>query len=311
LAVLPFEQVEAWERHRDGVIRSLTPVGTLEEALALRVALCLWRLQRVAVYEAATATAAIESVADEIARHQTGDPIAILVEASSKDLRQLGKAEEELDKVRGHLQGREEELAILQLLADRADDATLVDGGAAGNVLEEADNSVPRDEDDMAGGFDISEAAFLVRVGVPEDELDAPWDWQGWTAGMVRRGIALVAAHAEYPADKLLSRMAATNREYIEEKRHEVRSLTAKAQSIRRRAKAAEDRSRLHRLLPDASMLEKLSRYEAHLSRQLSQALHELERLKAARDGAAVLPPAVVDVTFNEPMAALGGPSQP
>jgi hypothetical protein len=286
-------------------------VGTLEEALAFRVALSLWRLQRVAVYEAATATAAIESVADEIARHQTGDLIAILVEASSNDLRQLSKAEEELDKVRGHLEGAEEELAILQLLTDRADDATLVDGDAASNVLELADSSVPRDEDDVTGGLDTAEAAFLVRVGVPEDELDAPWDWQGWTAGMVRRGITLVAAHAKYPADKLLSRMVATDREYIEEKRHEVRSLTVKAQAIRRRAKAAEDRARLYRLLPDASMLEKLSRYEAHLSRQLSQALHELERLKAARDGAAIIQPAVVDVTFNEPMLALGGPSQP
>src|SRR5215469_7022270 len=86
LTVLPFEQEEAWERHREGVIRSLTPVGTLEEALAFRVSLCLWRLQRVAVYEAATATAAIESVADEIARHKTGDLIAILVEASSNDI---------------------------------------------------------------------------------------------------------------------------------------------------------------------------------------------------------------------------------
>ena len=47
LAVLPFEQADAWERHRDGVVRSLKPVGTLEEALALRAALCLWRLQRV------------------------------------------------------------------------------------------------------------------------------------------------------------------------------------------------------------------------------------------------------------------------
>ena len=163
----------------------------------------------------------------------------------------------------------------------------------------------------MEGGLDIAEAAFLVRVGVPKDELDAPWDWQGWTAGMVRRGIALVAAHAEYPADKLISRMVEVDHEHSEEKQHEVRSLTAKAQTIRRRAKAAEDRARLYRLLPDAPMLEKLSRYEAHLSRQLSQALHELERLKAARDGAAVLPPAVVDVTFNGATPALEGPSQP
>jgi len=88
-------------------------VGTLEEALAFRVALCLWRLQRVAVYEATTATAAIESVADEIARHEPGNPISILLVPSENDLRQLSKAEEELDKVRGHLEGTEEELAIL------------------------------------------------------------------------------------------------------------------------------------------------------------------------------------------------------
>src|SRR5262249_12045768 len=148
LAVLPFEQADAWERHRDGVIRSLAPVGTLEEALAFRVALCLWRLQRVAVYEAGTATAAIESVADEIARHEPPDSIAILVEASWDDIRQLGKTEEELDKARDHLKDAEGQLAILQLLAAGADDATPVDGNTAGNVLEDADNSVPRDEDD-------------------------------------------------------------------------------------------------------------------------------------------------------------------
>jgi hypothetical protein len=311
LAVLPFEQADAWERHRDGVIRSLAPVGTLEEALAFRVALCLWRLQRVAVYEAGTATAAIESVADEIARHETRDSIAILVEASWDDIHQLGKTEEELDKARAHLTDTEAELAILELLAAGADDATPVDGGTAGNVLEVAVNSVPREEDDLEGGLDINDADILVRVGVPEGELDAPWDWQGWTAGMVRRGIALVAADARYPADRLLSRMVAADREHIDEKRHEVRKLSAKAQAIRRRAKAAEDRARLHRLLPDSAMLEKLSRYEAHLSRQLSQALHELERLQAAREGADVPPPAAVDVTVNGPMKALGGPHQP
>jgi hypothetical protein len=311
LAVLPFEQADAWERHRDGVIRSLAPVGTLEEALAFRAALCLWRLQRVAVYEAGTATADIESVADEIARHKKGELIAVLVGASSDDLRQLAKAEEELDKVRGHLADTEAELAILQLLAAGADEATRVDGGVAGNVLEDADNSVPRDEDDTAGGVDVNEADFLVKVGVPKEELDAPWDWRGWTAGMVRRGIALVAAHAAYPAERLLSRMVTADRESIDEQRQEMRQLVAKAQAIRRRAKAAEDRARLHRLLPETPALEKLCRYEAHLSRQLSQALHELERLKAARAGDAVPPPAAVDVTVNGPLPALGGPHEP
>ena len=55
----------------------------------------------------------------------------------------------------------------------------------------------------MEGGLDTNEGEFLVRVGVPEDELDAPWDWKGWTAGMVRRGIALsIAALAVVLTDK-------------------------------------------------------------------------------------------------------------
>ena len=311
LAVLPFEQADAWERHRDGVARSLAPVGTLEEALALRVALCLWRLQRVAAYEAGTATAAIEGVADEIARHEAGDPIAVLVAASSTDRRQLAEAEKDLEAAQSHVRQTEAELAILELLVAEADDATPVDGETAGNVLEDADNSVPRDEDDTEGGLDINEADFLVRVGVPAEELDAPWEWKGWTAGMVRRGISLVAAHAQYPADRLLARVIAGDREHLEAKRQEARGLAAKAQTIRRRAKAAEDRARLHRLLPDEPMLEKLARYEAHLSRQLSQALHELERLQAARAGARLPPPAALDVTVNGPMRALGGPRQP
>ncbi len=45
-----------------------------------------------------------------------------------------------------------------------------------------------------------------------------------------------------------------------------------------------------------ANALSKLSRYETTLERSLYRALHELQRLQAARSGATVPPPAVVDV---------------
>lgn len=51
----------AWESHRVGVVESLAPVGLLEENLAERAAL-LWRLQRLARYEAETVAAAMEAV---------------------------------------------------------------------------------------------------------------------------------------------------------------------------------------------------------------------------------------------------------
>ena len=49
------------------------------------------------------------------------------------------------------------------------------------------------------------------------------------------------------------------------------------------------------RTLPDEKTLEKISRYEAHLSRQLYHALHELENLQVHRYGGGV-PLARLDV---------------
>ena len=52
---------------------------------------------------------------------------------------------------------------------------------------------------------------------------------------------------------------------------------------------------RRERLLPDEKTLEKVSRYEAHLSRLLFKALHELEALQVRRSGG-VAPLARLDV---------------
>ncbi len=49
------------------------------------------------------------------------------------------------------------------------------------------------------------------------------------------------------------------------------------------------------RLLPDEKTLEKVARYEAHLSRLFHKALHELEALQARRTGGAA-PLARLDV---------------
>ncbi len=48
-----------------------------------------------------------------------------------------------------------------------------------------------------------------------------------------------------------------------------------------------------------ANAFSKLSRYETAIERQLYRALHELERRQAARSGAAVTPPQVVDVEVS------------
>jgi hypothetical protein len=55
------------------------------------------------------------------------------------------------------------------------------------------------------------------------------------------------------------------------------------------------ERMSRERLLPDEKTLEKVARYEAHLSRQLYKALHELEALQVRRLGGAA-PLARLDV---------------
>ena len=50
--VLPDEDEEAFERLRQGVIADLEPAGALQEALAQRIAVLLWRLDRTARLEA-------------------------------------------------------------------------------------------------------------------------------------------------------------------------------------------------------------------------------------------------------------------
>ncbi len=74
----------------------------------------------------------------------------------------------------------------------------------------------------------------------------------------------------------------------------------ARYDALEKEAKAEEVRGELldarrDRILPQEEDLQKIARYEAHLSRQMYQALHELEALQARRGGKAV-PLARLDV---------------
>src|SRR5262245_43990759 len=65
-AVPGLEWSEDWETHRDGIFRSLGPEGTVEGALAERVALCFWRLTRVHHYETAITAVGLERIEEQL-----------------------------------------------------------------------------------------------------------------------------------------------------------------------------------------------------------------------------------------------------
>lgn len=113
---------------------------------------------------------------------------------------------------------------------------------------------------------------------------EAREDFGGWTAGAVRVGIEAVARATDESPDELLE--VATS--------EAKRAIIGKEQAAERVARDLAVMSR-ERLLPDEKTLEKVARYEAHLSRLLYKAMHELEALQARRQGSPV-PLARLDV---------------
>ncbi len=64
--VARFESREDWNAHRDAVVDSLRPVGQLELAFAERVAVLLWRIDRIVRFETAAAASGSEEAALEL-----------------------------------------------------------------------------------------------------------------------------------------------------------------------------------------------------------------------------------------------------
>ena len=101
----------------------------------------------------------------------------------------------------------------------------------------------------------------------------------------VRGCVEAIAAHIGEDPDELLQAATVSAR-------LDASSAEAKAE----RVEAEIEVISRERILPDAETLEKIVRYEAHLSRQLYQALHELENLQKHRTTGEGVPLARLDV---------------
>jgi hypothetical protein len=256
------EKKEDWEEHREGVLESLHPEGHLEEVLAERVALLTWRLHRVTRYETETIALSQEKLEDDLAdRRRFGSYV-------------VGATHPE--DVRSDLQDARRVQRVLKQFPRLPDDKRLSGPDAAG-VL------------DLVWG-QTDEELEAEEVQFPEEIPD--WagleeymaEWDGWTVCLVRECISAIASAAKEDQEELIE--AATERAQLE-------IISAKAAAER----VEQDLARMSRkrLLPDDKTLEKVSRYEAHLSRLFHKTLHELEALQTRRSGG-VAPLARLDV---------------
>jgi cell division septum initiation protein DivIVA len=252
------EKAEDWEAHGAGVLESLKPEGHLETVLAERVALLSWRLHRVIRYETESIALSQEKLEEKLARkrHSAYGFGSVSGPPHPQDVR---VAYESARKTQRLLKKFPTFPDDKQLSAVEADSVLWA-------VWEQVDEEVELEEVEIPG---VPEALNLEALSEYEDVA--------WTVSSVRAGISVIASHADKDAEELLD--AAT-----EEARRNVSRTKHRAQEVEQDLK---DMSR-ERLLPDEKTLEKVARYEAHLSRGLYKAMHELEALQARRQGGSV-----------------------
>jgi len=250
--VLPTESPDEWEAHRVGIVDALAPAGALEVALAERVALLLWRLGRVARFEAAVATAAQQDSEDDYVRREEekGRHTGTWDSHSPDDLR------EELRRYPARVR-------LLRRL-DTMDDGRTIAGEEAGAILRQC-GEVAGDKDEE---FD-SDAVDYPLIA------DFAWDaFPDITAAGLR---ACIAAIADASKTAVADLIAGAVYHYECEERG--------AQYRLEQAERTIGRWREARAVLEGPELEKVMRYEGHLHRQLLQTLHELEAMQARRAG--------------------------
>jgi hypothetical protein len=256
------ERTEDWEDHRDGMLESLQPEGHLELVLAERAALLAWRLHRVIRYETESITLSQEKAEDDLAKERRFES---------------GPAHPEA--IRGNAKSDEQDYKLLKRFAKMKDDkrlssidADIIIWGAmecAAKVIE--------------GEVDPEELLQSVSVaGLPDSDS---WEgYEGWTAGLVRAVMEQIAKATGEEPEELLEAATRDARFKTERTKLEADKVERDLRNMSR-----------ERLLPDEKTLEKVARYEAHLSRGLYKAMHELEALQVRRTGGAA-PLARLDV---------------
>ena len=250
------ENKKDWEVHREGILESLSPEGHLEQVLAERVALQSWRLNRVIRYER--------------------ENIALSQEKIDEDRTHIQEAHNGAQYLAAHLTGVEsahdEDLRNAKTFLSRAEKI-------AGEPDEEpvSGDKVEQIFHVMLAGVDREmEFSEVDLPGAPEPvNLYEPWRFKGWNTKLIRQAIEVIATHTNKDLNSLLEvvRQGAQD---------DVDGAMLRAQALEDKER---DRMSRERLLPEDKTLEKIARYEAHISRQMYQALHELEALQTRRAG--------------------------
>jgi hypothetical protein len=294
--VIPGECPMAWDEHRVGVVASLTPVGLLEVNLTERVALLLWRLQRVARYEVEMATAVIEALdvppLPPVEEEEESDYIS---DATAKKTR-----DEQLRDLRREMRSAREQLTRIVPARDYL--GLLLAEGSSKSISAAVARTIFRSAFTLVVSFKRREdpphfgtESFWKSLGMSETEPQSV----DRTADFIQRGLAHYGTFIGQTPDGMVIAVRTELDEDIEELTRTVRRLEAEIAAIVRLLDGRNARHKAMNLMPKNGRDERIAKYERHLHTLLTSTLHELERLQARREGEPVAAPIVADVNVT------------
>ncbi len=252
--VAGMESREDWEDHRSGIMESISPAGHLEHTLAERVALLSWRLARVIRYETESISLSQEKIEEEI--HERGLFMRSIRGGSIADSTHP-------EDIRGEAECSRQRHNSLKRFAGMDPEKTMK-GSAPSDVIHGALVTAQK----LTGREVDEDELTLPGVGEDEDILEL----SPMKARDVWGCVQSIAEATGLDAEELLERATY-------EAGCDSRGAAYKLEETEREI----DRRSRERFLPATPELEKIARYEAHLSKQLYSALHELEALQKRR----------------------------
>lgn len=320
-SVLPAE-LEAYKLHQAAVTASLEPEGYLEERLAERVSLTLWRLTRLEAWESSVLTQRHRK-AWESALFQT-DTLTILI-ASLKDTSNLSvrpvsslSLSETFQELKRLAYGEPD-----QLLRDWADTALYADmliqgGEKLTGFYSYRTEKQPIVTDEMLLSLDAEPYDALARAlaaTVKEWGLSAetickailgdaysPEQAEGYEAGDWEWEVAELPLLWRFYTNEYAQQDDAIDSPHLTAYRvgSEMKRNGERLHELGNRARLLLTEEQDHAVMLSDSEVQKLQRYEAHLERVLYRALHELEAMRERRNGGQA-PLARVDVHGTYP----------
>jgi hypothetical protein len=282
------EDETEWDTFRAGFVESITAVGAVEMTLAERAASLFWRLRRLVRYEAAKTAVAQERAAQH-RNSYTDEFDDEFQEDQRSEERSVKDAQEELAGCKANHERAAMGQALLIILQSRPDEQEVSEVAARG-ILDAAfwvdertigvSSSPPNTRD------------FLTQIGEPARQFRAV----SWTVGHVRLGLAYYAGKANVDLTKFLELLSVELETQVKDGAVAVIQAGVELAQFETQVEHRLARRRTVGAVLSAEFLDKLTRYEAHLGRQLQQTLVQLERLQALRAGQYVVPPVVAEV---------------